>query len=240
MGLAEITRNILLSQLHPALLSDVAPLLQPVDLLNGDLLHSPDAPITHAYFPLSGIASVIARSATNIQSEVGIIGREGFTGTALALAAETSPMEVVVQSPGRALRLEARMFSRLLEDIPAFRDVALRFIQAFMIQAAQTTVANTQYRLSQRLARWLLMCQDRSDSPGIAMTHEFLSTMLSVRRPGVTDALNELEGLHLVKNARGLVTVVDRSGLIDVAGGSYGVAEREYNRLFPQGPIAGG
>lgn len=238
MGLAEITRNILLSQLRPAFLADMASVLEPVDLLNGDILHTPNMPITHVYFPLSGISSVIARSATNIQSEVGIIGREGFTGTSLALAAETSPMEVVVQAPGRALRLDARTFGRMLEEVPAVREVALKFIQAFMIQAAQTTVANTQYRLSQRLARWLLMCQDRSDSPGIAMTHEFLSTMLSVRRPGVTDALNELEGLHLVKNARGLVTVLDRAGLMEVAGGCYGVAEREYDRLFQPAALA--
>ncbi len=142
-------------------------------------------------------------------------------------------MEVIVQAPGRAVRIERGTFQRILADIPAFRDAVMKFVQAFMIQAAQTTVANTQYRLSQRLARWLLMCQDRSDSPGIAMTHEFLATMLSVRRSGVTDALNELEGRHLVRNARGLVTVIDRAGLMDCAGGCYGVAEREYERLFP-------
>ncbi|MBL8789967.1 MAG: winged helix-turn-helix domain-containing protein, partial [Rhizobiales bacterium] len=91
----------------------------------------------------------------------------------------------------------------------------------------------TQYRLSQRLARWLLMCQDRSDSAGIEMTHEFLSTMLSVRRAGVTEALNELEGAQLVRNSRGRVTVLLRPGLIEWAAGCYGVAEREYERLFP-------
>ncbi len=90
-ALSDFTRNVLLSQLHPSLLADLERVLQPIDLPNGALLHAPYAPITHAYFPLSGISSVIARSATDIQSEVGIIGREGFTGTALALSTETSP-----------------------------------------------------------------------------------------------------------------------------------------------------
>jgi hypothetical protein len=108
----------------------------------------------------------------------------------------------------------------------------LRFVQTFMIQTAQTALANGSHLLEERLARWLLMCHDRVDGDALFTTHEFLSLMLGVRRAGVTEALKVLEDRGLISTKRSQVTVLDRVKLEAVAGDSYGVPEAEYARLF--------
>jgi CRP-like cAMP-binding protein len=112
------------------------------------------------------------------------------------------------------------------------RDVLLAYVQIYLIRTSQTALANVAAVLPQRLARWLLMCQDRSDSKHIPITHEFLSVMLGVQRPGVTIALNELEGRGFIKGERGTVSILDRPSLIKLTNGAYGMAEAEYERLF--------
>jgi CRP-like cAMP-binding protein len=101
-----------------------------------------------------------------------------------------------------------------------------------MIQVVQTALANGRAKIEERLARWLLMAQDRLDDGNLQLTHEFIALMLGVRRPGVTDAINDLEGKGLIRSARGRVRIVDRKGLEAAAGGIYGVPEAEYRRLI--------
>jgi len=107
-------------------------------------------------------------------------------------------------------------------------------VQAFMIQIGQTALANGSHTLEQCLARWLLMCHDRVDGDDLPLVHEFLSMMLGVRRPGVTIAVQTLEATGIIKAKRGHIIVQDRARLEEVAGGSYGVPEAEYRRLFGQ------
>lgn len=228
----EVKGNILLDALPEDVFAQVAPCLEIVDLVEHNVLQRPNKPVAHAYFPVAGLCSVIAMSSAEIPTEVGIIGYEGFTGTEIALSVDTSPLQVLVQKTGRAARMERTDVKRLIADHREFHAVLMKFVHAFMIQNAQTTDANSHYRLSQRLARWLLMCQDRSLSSSLELTHDFLATMLSVRRPSVSEALEELEGKRWIENTRGKVRILQRRGLIEWAGSSYGVAEDEYAKLF--------
>jgi CRP-like cAMP-binding protein len=118
-----------------------------------------------------------------------------------------------------------------METSATLRPVLLKFVQAFLVQTAQTAVANAQARLEERLCRWLLMCHDRVDTDTLPLTHAFLATMLGVRRAGVTTALHLLEGRGLIRATRGCIEIVDREGLKKGASGTYGTPEREYQRL---------
>jgi len=118
-----------------------------------------------------------------------------------------------------------------MERHDEIRRAFLRYARAFSIQVATTALANGRARLDERLARWLLMVQDRSGTT-FPITHEFISVMLGVRRPGVTLAIQILEGNGLIEARRGVVTIVDRDGLIKLSNGAYGVAEKHYERLL--------
>jgi CRP-like cAMP-binding protein len=111
------------------------------------------------------------------------------------------------------------------------RELLMRYVHVFRLQTAQTAHANARFQLSSRLARWLLMAADRL-GPQLSLTHEYVAYLLGVRRSGVTDALHVLEGKHLIRSSRGLITICDRGGLEAQAGMSYGAAEEEYRRLI--------
>ena len=115
------------------------------------------------------------------------------------------------------------------------RTTLLRYAQALSVQVSFTALSNAVHQIDERLARWILVCDDRIASGELALTHQYLSVMLAVRRPSVTTALHVLEGNGLIRAARGLITIRDRAGLEDFAGDAYGKAEREYERLL--GPL---
>ena len=119
-----------------------------------------------------------------------------------------------------------------LEASESLRHLMLRHVHVFQTQMSFTALANARYKVDERLARWLLMSHDRIGDPDMPLTHEFLSLMLGVRRPGVTSALNRFEKNGFIRARRGGVTVLDRPALEDLANGCYGAAEAEYERLF--------
>jgi len=119
-----------------------------------------------------------------------------------------------------------------MEQRPAIRSLLLKYVQAFMTQAAHTAVANARARIHERLARWILMSHDRVQGNTMTLTHEFLALMLAVRRPGVTQSINALKQQKLISATRGHITVLNRKGLEKVAGDFYGTPEAEYRRLF--------
>jgi len=208
------------------------PQLEPVSLPVGTRLVEPNTPIQHIYFLDEGIASVVAGTPQGRRIEVGIIGREGLIGLPVLLGTDRSSHECFVQTPGAGWRIQVDALQRALAASAALHQHLLRFVQAFLVQMGQTALVNGSFSLEQRLARWLLMCHDRVDGDGLATTHEFLSLMLSVRRAGVTVALQALEERGLITTKRGQVRVLDRAGLEGVAGDSYGVCEAEYERLI--------
>jgi CRP-like cAMP-binding protein len=225
-------RNQLLLMLAPRDLALVAPKLNYRTLALRHRIEDANRPIRRVYFVESGFASTVADGGGDRHVEVGLTGREGVTGTALLLGSDRSPHATYTQLAGAAYCMDAADFRALASENAAFAGLMLKFTHVQMVQTAQTAVSNGRAKLEERLARWILMAQDRINGDAVPLTHEFLSIMLGVRRAGVTVALKALGSRGLVSSKRGHVTVVDREGLVKLAGRSYGVPEKEYRRLF--------
>ena len=228
-------RNQLLSQLSRSDLALIGPTTK-IDLPLHKPLEVRDDAIAFVYFVEEGLASVVEYVVEIGAIEVGVIGFEGMTGLALIFGDTQSPFDTYVQCEGAALRIDAAQLRTALGDSASLRRHLLLYAQAFTIQIASTAFANGRASLTERLARWLLMIGDRMGD-NFHITHEFLSTMLAVRRPGVTQALQALEGDGLVRTSRGNVEILDRERLITVANGTYGHAELEYRRLLQRNAV---
>lgn len=127
---------------------------------------------------------------------------------------------------GRGFLIPAVELRQEMENDVRLRELCWSYINICLLQVGQLVLANGQYSLRERLARWLLMCHDRLDTDDLPITHEFLSTVLGVRRPGITNELHVLEGIHAIRASRGNVRIVNRSILEDVADTTYGVPEK--------------
>ncbi len=226
------TNNRLLNFLVEEDRASLASHMQRVQLVPRQVLENPEAPIERIYFPEDGVLSVTGTSPTMGPMEIGIIGKEGMSGIMVVLGNDRSPLQTLVQNAGSAMVVDAPKLRDVMELRRSIRDLLLLYVQVFFIQTSQTALANAAALLSQRLARWLLMCADRLTSKNIPITHEFLAVTLGVQRPGVTIAINELEEHGMIKAQRGLISVLDRPSLIKMTDGTYGVAEATYERLF--------
>lgn len=226
------TRNQLLSGLPVADIVRLTDLLESVPLQLEQTIVEPFATITHVYFVESGLLSVVANSGDREQAEIAMVGREGMSGFSLALGCDKVPYRVFVQRSGSAFRLTREDFMQACDDSPALKSAVLLYSQVFTTQVAETSRANARHTVETRLARWLLMAHDRTDGDDLPLTHEFLSLMLGVRRPGITVSLHVLEGEHMIRARRGNIRILDRSKLEEAARGSYGLPESEYRRLL--------
>jgi CRP-like cAMP-binding protein len=206
--------------------------LQPVDLPVRLQLERANQPIQHIYSPESGFASVVANGSSKRNIEVGLIGREGVTGLAVAMGTDRAPHETFMQAAGHGQRMTAESFRQWIDKSAELHRCLLQCAHIFLVQAAQTRLANGRGKLEERLARWLLMAHDRIEDDDLELTQEFLAIMLGVRRPGVSVAVGQLEKQGLIRTGRGHITIVDRDGLIDSTNGLYGVPENEFERLF--------
>ncbi len=189
-------------------------------------------PNAFVYFIESGLASVVAESSDGESVEIGHVGREGMAGYHVMLMTPTSSHRTFMQSVGSAIRVPVATFTGTLEEHRSMRNLLLRYVHCCEVQLGHSALANGRYNMHERLARWLLMCHDRLDGDDLALTHEFLSLMLGVRRSGVTEQLHILESLHAIKATRGNIRIIDREKLEEVAGGCYGAPEAEYRRLI--------
>jgi CRP-like cAMP-binding protein len=194
-------------------------------------LESAQSRITHAYFFESGIGSIVAKLPDGRETEIGMIGAEGVTGTALVMGDLIAVHDCFIQVPGDGMRIDAQRLSVALAESLSLRMFLLLFVRSLNIQTGATALVNARSRLESRLSRWLLMCDDRIPSGQLTITHEFLAVMLGIRRPGVTVALQLLEGQGLIRSTRGQVVIRSREGLLKAAAGSYGGPEVEYRRL---------
>ena len=183
------------------------------------------------FFLESGIASVVADVAGKVAVELGLIGSEGFVGLHVLYDDDVDPFQVMMQVDGAALRADAAQLTQAIAAHPDLQRILLRYSRAFTIQVGTTALANGRSKLDERLARWLLMVSDRVGTT-FSITHEYISIMLAVRRPGVTLAIQALEGDGLIRAKRGSITILDRRGLIKLANGAYGIAEAHYDRLL--------
>jgi CRP-like cAMP-binding protein len=228
-------QNQLLARLSPANLARIAPHLALVPLPMRMPLVNPGQPIERCYFLESGIASVVSTNAEGKQAEVGIIGREGMVDVAAVMGGVTTPLEVFVQMAGEAYAVPTSEVAAMADDSRDFRRLLLGFAHSFLIQVSHTALATVTLNLEDRLARWLLMSCDRAESDTFPVTHEFMSLMLGVRRAGVTDALNSLAGDGYIATSRGQITMLNRKGLEDRVGESYGVPESNYRDMVEDG-----
>jgi CRP-like cAMP-binding protein len=225
-------QNELLAALSPADLSLFSAEFVPVKFDKRDLLIAADKTIQRTYFLESGIASVIAATPDGTQTEVGIIGKEGMIDVATALGSLTAPMEIFIQAPGHGHSLPSVAFQEAMAKSTSLHSAMLKYAQVFLVQVSHTALAAASLSIKARLARWLLMCDDRTQGPEIPMTHEFLSLMLSVRRPGVTEAVQAVEATGAIKAHRGMIEIRDRVILQQIAGVGYGGPEAFASKLL--------
>lgn len=234
MTVQDKVRNKLLSRLRGDAFATIAAALEPIELPRSFVFSNPDVPAEYGYFIESGIGSIVAITPEGQRSEVGIFGPEGMTPASLVLDTASTPYSIFMQIPGHGFRIRAEALRQAMAN-EGLRHLLSRYAYALSVQTSYTGLSNSVHHIDERLARWILMCHDRTSGDRIALTHEFLSVMLAVRRSSVTTALHVLEGKHLVYSERNLITVRDRRALELFAGDAYGVPEREYERLL--GPI---
>jgi CRP-like cAMP-binding protein len=225
-------QNRLLRALDPKAFEVLQAGMERIELPLRTVLVESDQPTNHVFFLESGLASIVARTVDDEAIEVGHIGFEGLCGTHRLLRLETTPNRTFMQIDGHAIMVPVEVLYRLIEEDARSRDLFLHYIHTCELQLAHSALANGRYNMAERLSRWLLMCHDRIRSDDMALTHEFLSLMLGVRRSGVTDNLHILEGMHAIKATRGRIYIRDRAKLEEIAGGCYGAPEKEYDRLI--------
>jgi CRP-like cAMP-binding protein len=226
-------RNRILGSLGKTDFALLQPHLVPVRLRFRQPLQSPNRRVKAAYFPDSGIASLVAiAKGHRSQIEVAVIGCEGMTGLPIVLDTGRSPCEIFVQVEGQGRCIPAHNLESAMESSATLKNVFLKYAHVLDVQASYTALANACGKLEERLARWLLMAQDRIAQDELELTHEFLALMLGVRRAGVTVGLQHFELRGLVATRRGYIVIRDRAGLEESASGLYGAPEAEYERLF--------
>jgi len=208
--------------------SSLRPHLEYVSLPNHLVLHEAGGKLEFAYFPNRGLISLVVLMKDGRTAEAGIIGNEGFTGTLAAVGLSRSPLHAVVQVSGDGFRVEVGALQNTLESAPHMQLMLSRYAAIRGLQVAQTAACNRLHEIGQRLARWLLMTQDRVDSGSLPITHDFLATMLGTDRPSVSEAAGVLQKQKLIQYTRGAVKIVNRKKLENSACECYGVM-RQYD-----------
>lgn len=225
-------QNRILALLPKDELALIEQFLEPIELPTRFFLAQANKPVEFIYFFNSGLASIIASSPQGQQIEVGLVGWDGFATSGAILGAVISAFDICMQGPGAGFRMRLASVPKVLAASPAIQRLMLRYIHVLSVQIAYTALSNAVHHFDERLARWLLMCHDRSTGDNLVLTHDFLSFVLAVRRPTVTMGLHNLEGNRLIYATRGIVTIRDRMGLEDFASDCYGQPEAEYRRVI--------
>ena len=225
--------NHLLAALPEAEWQRWAALLELVDMPLGFVLYESGMGLTHVYFPIDSIVSLLYVMEDGASAEIAVVGNEGLVGVSLFMGGETTPSRAVVQSAGRGFRLPAQAMKNEFNRAGPVLHLLLRYTQALITQMAQTAVCNRHHSLDQQLCRWLLLSLDRLHGSELRMTQELIANMLGVRREGVTDAALKLQASRLIRYARGHITVLDRPGLEQRTCECYAVVKNEYDRLLP-------
>ncbi|MGH9544649.1 MAG: Crp/Fnr family transcriptional regulator [Terriglobales bacterium] len=205
----------------------IFPQLVYIQLRIHDVLHEPGEPIKFVYFMNSGLTSILNVLPEGKSVEVGLTGKEGFVGLPLLVGYRTSPNQAMVQIEGAAFRLKAEALAAILRHCPALEKRLQRYVQSLAMQATQVAACNRIHDVEEKLARWLLMCQDRIGSDTVQLTQEFLAHMLGTRRASVTVAAGILQKAGLIQYTRGRVKILDRAKLQDAACDCYEAMHRQ-------------
>lgn len=205
---------------------------EPVELVLAQVLSEPGKPTSHVYFPTRGFISLIALVDGSPGVEVGMVGFEGMLGAQLALGVVTAPLHALVQGAGAAWRIERVAFRRELARSAALQRSLKRYLYVLMAQQSISAACIRFHLIGERLARWLLMSQDRAQSERFYITHEFLAYMLGMRRVGITAAASALQRSGLIEYHRGEMRVLDRIGLEAAACSCYGASRKTFTDLL--------
>jgi CRP-like cAMP-binding protein len=214
-GTKALNPNRLLAALRPDDYARIAPSLEPVSVKLKEVVHKPGDPVRHVYFPGSGFFSVLTVLEGGDMVEVATIGREGMAGASAILAGQApEPSATMVQAEGDSCyRMTTEAFRKELDRHGPFHDLMMRYAQALVGFIMQSTACNAVHVVEQRLARWLLLAQDRVERNEFPLTQEFAAMMLGATRPTVTVVAGTLQRAGLITYHRGKVTIVDRKGL---------------------------
>ncbi len=203
-----------------------------VELVLSEVLCERGQVTRDVYFPVEGFISLIISVDEHPALEVGMVGREGMVGAHMALGVARSPLRALVQGPGVAWRISGAAFARELAASTALQRLMSRYVHVLMNQLASSAACLRFHMIGPRLARWLLMSQDRAHADTFFVTHEFLAYMLGVRRVGITQAAGGLQTAGLIRYHRGEMQVLDRAGLEAAACSCYGADRETYTSVF--------
>ena len=219
--------NRLLGALPPAEFRRLQPQLKEVKLTFGEMVYEPGETIRYVYFPNNSIVSLLSATEGHATLEVGMIGNEGMTGVSVFMGINQSLPRALVQGAGTALRMESAALRRESVRLEYFHHFLLRYVHSLMTQMSLGLACNRFHKLEDRLARWLLMTQDRIGSNEFRVTQEFMSNMLAVRRERVNKVAGNLQKRNLISYSRGQVKILNRPGLEKGACICYGAMKEE-------------
>lgn len=231
-ALAAHDTNCLLSSLPRKDREQLLANCEQVELSFAEVLYHAGELIPHVYFPTASFISLLTPIDGSAKLEVGLVGNEGLLGISLLLDVEVSPFHALVQGAGPALRISTPIFLRILGQSSAMQRELKRYLYVTMKQLAQTAGCTRYHVVEARLARWLLMTQDRAHSVKFHVTHVFLAYILGVRRVGITKAANSLQRQKLISYRRGDITILDRIGLEAASCGCYRADKAIYERIM--------
>lgn len=223
--------NRLLDSLDPGEFESIREYMRIVPLHLGDCLFEPGEPIGRILFPLSGAGSILSMLPDGRSVELTMVGREGMLGLPFLFGVEVANWGTLVQLPGEALSMPAATLRRVLPDYPRLQRALHEFEGLLFTLVGQTASCNRFHDLPSRFARWVLMTHDRAEGDSFPMTHEFLSTMLGVRRASISTAANQVQRSGAIGYRRGQVEVIDRAALEAAACDCYRVVQQETARL---------
>jgi CRP-like cAMP-binding protein len=226
-------QNHLLAALPASEFERLAPHLEPVELLLGDVLYESGGQLQHVYFPTTAILSLHYVMENGSSSEIAGVGNEGVLGISLFMGGNTTPSRAVVQTGGLGYRLKVQLMMEEFKRAGPMQQLMLRYTQALITQMSQTAACNRHHSLVQQLCRWLLLTLDRMPTNELIMTQELVASMLGVRREGVTEAAGKLQQAGVISYRRGHITVLDRAGLESQVCECYEVVKKEFARLLP-------
>jgi CRP-like cAMP-binding protein len=228
----ELRGNRILAGLPDPEFERMLDLLTVVDVGTRHSVVRPGEPITEIHFPLTSIYSMVAAAdGAGPPVEVATVGYEGMVGLPLFLGVMTSPNAVFTQVAGRSAVLAGGALAAFLGSDGALHGLLHRYTQLMLVQVSQTVVCNNAHAVEQRAARWLLMTADRVRADQFALTQEFLGQMLGVRRQSVSEVASRLQADGLIRYRRGVVSIVDRPALEDVACDCYRIVRAEFGRV---------
>ncbi len=239
LSLQDSRQNHLLAALSMKDFNYLRPHLERVSLPRDHVLHESGVPLREIYFPADAVISLLNITKDGDSAEIAMVGSEGVVGVSLFMGGRTTFSRAVVHSAGDVYRLSAKRLMDVFNRFGgrrtgALHDSLLCYAQALLMQMAQAAVCNRHHSVDQQLCRQLLLSLDRARSDELTMTQELIATTLGVRRESITEAAGKLQKAGLIKYRRGLITVLDRSGLEARVCECYAVVRKESDRLFDE------